>query len=269
MLSLENPLVMGILNITQDSFYDGGRFQNEETQLKQVELMLKEGADIIDIGAMSSRPGAKISNPAASIKQLCPLIENILNTFPNTILSIDTLHATVAEACIQAGAHIINDISAGVYDKNIISAIAKYKNVPYIIMHMKGTPETMQQRTSYRNLNVEITDYFIERLAVCKDAGIFDVIIDPGIGFSKTTQQNFQLINRLQEFKFLDHPLLVGLSRKSLIWKTLKTSSGESLNGTSVLNTVALLNGANILRVHDVKQAKETITLVQNLKTPV
>lgn len=266
LISLSSPIIMGILNITKDSFYDGGKHNTLNNQLKQIEKMLTDGADIIDIGAMSSRPGATISTADDELKQLIPLIQKTLQQFPDAILSIDTIHAKVAGQCLQAGAHIINDISGGLFDEAMLPTVAKFKNAPFIMMHMKGTPETMQQQTEYQNLMVDLMDYFIERLHLARQAGIIDVIIDPGIGFSKTINQNYQILNRLHEFQILDCPLLVGVSRKSLIWKTLQSTPEEALNGTSVLNTVALLNGAHILRVHDVKEAKETLTLVQKLK---
>jgi len=266
LMDLSNPLIMGVLNITSDSFYDGGKHLTLTEQLKQIEKMLAEGADIIDVGAMSSRPGASLSKPEDELKKLLPLIQKAIQQFPEIIISVDTIHAKVAEQVLEAGAHIINDISAGVFDKVMLSIMAQFKNAPYIMMHMKGTPETMQQNTNYDNLMVNIVDYFVERIYLARQDGILDVLVDPGIGFSKTIDQNYELLNRLSELQILDCPLLVGISRKSLIWKTLKCTAKEALNGTSVLNTVALLNGAHILRVHDVKEAKETLTLVQKLK---
>ncbi len=267
LIALTTPLVMGILNVTNNSFYDGGKHQTLNNQLTQIKKMLEEGADIIDVGAMSSRPGAILSQPENELKKLLPLIEKALTQFPNIILSIDTLHAKVAEQCLQAGAHMINDISAGVFDESMLPTIAKFKNAPCIMMHMQGTPATMQQQTHYDNLLVNMVDYFVARTHLARKNGIVDVIIDPGIGFSKTINQNYEILNRLQELQVLDCPLLVGLSRKSLIWKTLQGTPEAALNGSTVLHTVALLNGAHILRVHDVKEAKETITLVQKLKT--
>jgi len=265
LIDLSSPLVMGILNITTNSFYDGGKHNTLSEQLKQIEIMLTEGADIIDVGAMSSQPGATISEPEDELKKLVPVIEKALQNFPHIILSVDTIHAKVAERSLQAGAHIINDISAGLFDEAMLSTVAQFKNAPYIMMHMKGTPKTMQQNTQYNNLMVNLVDYLVERIYTARQSGILDVIIDPGIGFSKTVSQNYEILNRLSELKILNCPLLIGLSRKSLIWKTLQSTPEEALNGTSVLHTIALLNGSHILRVHDVKEAKETITLVQKL----
>jgi len=265
-MDLSTPIVMGILNITSNSFYDGGKHNTLNKQLKQVENMLNEGTDIIDVGAMSSRPGAALSKPDDELNQLLPLIQNALQQFPELILSIDTIHAKVAEQCLLAGAHIINDISAGHFDEAMLSTVAQFKNAPYIMMHMEGTPETMQQKTQYENLMVSIVDYFVEQVHLARQTGILDVIIDPGIGFSKTVNQNYEILNRLAELQIFDCSVLVGVSRKSLIWRTLQCTAEEALNGTSVLNTISLLNGAHILRVHDVKEVKETITLVQKLK---
>lgn len=258
---------MGILNITPDSFYDGGKYNNIHKQLIQVEKMLSEGADIIDIGAASTRPGAKLSNPKDEIKILLPVIEAILKKIPDTLISIDTYHSEVAEACIKNGVHIVNDISGGTIDAKIMSTVANNKNIPYILMHLKGTPANMQQHCSYKNLLVEITDYFLKKIETAKQAGITDLIIDVGFGFSKNISQNFDLLNRLNEFRLLGNfPILSGLSRKSLIYKTLNIHPDEALNGTTVLNTVALLKGSNILRVHDTAAAKQAITLLKQLK---
>lgn len=259
---------MGILNITPDSFYDGGQHNNNKKQLKQVALMLAEGADIIDIGATSTRPGAKLSKPAIEIEILLPVIESVLNKFPEAIISIDTYHSKVATACIKNGVHIINDVSGGLIDSDMIPAVAQHKNIPYVIMHLKGLPENMQQHCNYENLMVELTDYFLKRINVARQAGITDLIIDAGFGFGKNIAQNFDLLSRLKEFRLLGNlPILSGLSRKSLIWKTLNIQPAEALNGTTVLNTIALLKGSNILRVHDVAAAKQAVKLVQQLNT--
>jgi len=267
LLSFDKPKIMGILNITPDSFFDGGQHNNIKKQLQQVEKMLSEGADIIDIGAASTRPGAKLSNPHNELDILLPAIKAISKEFPNTIISIDTYHAKVADACIKNGVHIINDVSAGLIDVDMMPTVAQYKNIPYLIMHLKGVPENMQQQCNYQNLMVEITDYFLQRINIARKAGITDLILDVGFGFGKNINQNFELLNRLNEFRLLGNfPILSGLSRKSLIWKTLSIKPSEALNGTTVLNTVALLNGSNILRVHDVAAAKQTIILMQQLK---
>ena len=258
---------MGILNITPDSFFDGGKHNNIKKQLQQVEKMLSEGADIIDIGAASTRPGAKLSNSNDEIDILLPAIKAISKEFPNTIISIDTYHAKVADACINNGVHIINDVSAGLIDVDMMPTVAQYKNIPYLIMHLKGVPENMQQQCNYQNLMVEITDYFLQRINIARKAGITDLILDVGFGFGKNINQNFELLKRLNELYLLGNfPILSGLSRKSLIWKTLSIKASEALNGTTVLNTVALLNGSNILRVHDVAAAKQAIILIQQLK---
>lgn len=259
---------MGILNITTDSFYDGGKYNTIDQQLLQVEKMLNEGVDIIDIGASSTRPGAKLSNPNDEIETLLPLIETILKKFKDIVVSIDTYHSKVAEACIKNGVHIINDISGGTIDAKMMSTVAKNKNIPYVIMHLKGVPENMQQHCNYKNLIVEITDYFLKKISIAKQAGIVDLIIDVGFGFGKNIEQNFELLNRLNELKLLGNfPILSGLSRKSLIWKTLNIKPDEALNGTTVLNTIALLKDSNILRVHDVTAAKQTIALLKQLST--
>ncbi len=268
LLDLSTPKVMGILNITPDSFYDGGKHKIEKDILKHVEKMLTEGATFIDIGAYSSKPGADFVNEAEELKRILPIVSSILKEFPNTLLSIDTFRSEVARQCIDTGAAIINDISAGKLDDNMLETVAKL-GVPYVMMHMKGTPQTMQQHTNYNNLVKDILFYFSERLAVARKLGIVDFIIDPGFGFAKTLEQNFELLNQLELFNMLELPLLVGISRKSMIYKTLQNSANEALNGTTALNTIALQKGANILRVHDVKEAMETIMLVQSLNPKI
>lgn len=255
---------MGVLNITPDSFYDGGKHKNEGDILLHVEKMLKAGATFIDVGAYSSRPNADHISVGEELNRILPVIELILKQFPETLISVDTFRSEVAQKTISYGAALINDISAGKLDENMLKTIAALK-VPYIMMHMKGTPQTMQQHTDYTNLTKEIIFYFSERLQEAKALGIIDVIIDPGFGFAKTIQQNFELLNHLELLKMLDKPLLVGVSRKSMIYKTLNTTPDNALNGTSVLNTIALQKGANILRVHDVKEAMECIKLVESL----
>jgi len=266
LIDLSAPKVMGILNMTPDSFYDGGIHKNENDILNHVERMLKEGATFIDVGAYSSRPNADHVSEAEELKRILPIVTLILKSFPETLLSIDTFRSDVAKQCIEAGASIINDISAGNLDQNMLKTIADLQ-VPYIMMHMRGTPQTMQQHTNYDNLVKDVLFYFSERIAAAKAAGIIDVIVDPGFGFAKTLEQNFELLNTLELFKIIEKPILAGISRKSMIYKTLETSAEHALNGTSVLNTVALQKGASILRVHDVKEAMETVTLVNALNS--
>lgn len=261
LLLIEKPLVMGILNITEDSFYAGSRTQNPDSIKSKATQMISEGADIIDIGAQSTRPGSIRISAAEELKKLLPAIEMLLNLYPEIIISVDTYHSQVAREAISAGASIVNDISSGEMDKNMISTVASLE-VPYICMHMKGVPETMQYQSNYEDVTKEILDYFIKKTDECKRAGISDVIIDPGFGFGKNISQNLLLLKNLSVFKILEKPILAGLSRKSSIYKTLHISADESLNGTSVLNTIALENGASILRVHDVKEAKQVIDLV-------
>ncbi|WP_298550918.1 dihydropteroate synthase [uncultured Algibacter sp.] len=264
LIDLSSPKVMGILNITPDSFYDGGAHKNEAEVLKHVEQMLNEGAAFIDVGAYSSRPNADHVSEANELKRILPIVELILKEFPETLLSIDTFRSKVAKQCIEAGACLINDISAGLLDKNMLQTIADLY-VPYIMMHMRGTPQTMQQLTEYDDLVKDVLFYFSERIAAAKALGIVDIIIDPGFGFAKNLEQNFELLNKLELFKMIEKPLLIGVSRKSMIYKTLDTSAKDALNGTSVLNTVVLQKGASILRVHDVKEAIECIKLTRLL----
>jgi len=261
LLVVEKPLMMGIINVTPDSFYTGSRFTAIDEVLKQAEKMTRDGADILDVGGQSTRPGAAELSAEEELDRVLGVVESLHFNLPRTIISIDTFYSTVARAAALAGASIVNDISGGSRDANMLS-VAGSLGVPYICMHMKGTPDTMQQHTQYENLGLEIMDYFIQRLAACRKAGIKDVIIDPGFGFAKTIEQNFALLKQLSIFKALCVPILCGLSRKSTVYKTLGNSAEEALNGTTVLNTLALLNGANILRVHDVKEAREAATLV-------
>ncbi|WP_242158813.1 dihydropteroate synthase [Aestuariivivens sediminis] len=265
LIDLSIPKIMGILNVTPDSFYDGGTYNSDTAILNQVEKMLHEGATFIDVGAYSSRPNADVVTEGEEQKRLLPVITSILKRFPEILLSVDTFRSQIARQCIEAGAVLINDISAGKLDDNMLPTIADLK-VPYIMMHMRGTPQTMKQHTHYDHLVKDILFYFSERIAAAKALGIIDVLVDPGFGFAKTSEQNFQLLNQLELFQLIEKPIVVGLSRKSMIYKTLKTSAQEALNGTIVLNTIALLKGASILRVHDVKEAMECMTLVQQLK---
>ncbi|MFB9054978.1 dihydropteroate synthase [Formosa undariae] len=256
---------MGILNLTPDSFYDGGSYKNEQDIITQVESMLNEGATFIDVGAYSSRPDADHVSEAEELARILPVVDLLINTFPNLILSIDTFRSRIAKLCIEAGASIINDISAGQLDPLMLETVGALK-VPYIMMHMRGTPQNMQKHTDYNDLLKELLFYFSERMALARQHGITDIIIDPGFGFSKTREQNFELLNKLELLNITELPMLVGVSRKSMIYKTLENTPQEALNGTTVLNTVSLQKGASILRVHDVKEAMECITLITALK---
>lgn len=261
LISLDSPLIMGILNATPDSFFDGGRYRDEKSWLTQTEKMLAEGAAIIDVGCVSSRPGASLPDQNKELNRLIPVLESLLKKFPDIIISVDTFRSKIAEEAINTGAAIINDISGGNLDPEMYSTIAKL-NVPYILMHMQGTPEDMQKKPFYNNVTKDIIKFFSEKTEYLHKLGINDIIIDPGFGFGKTLDNNFQLMQNLHLFKFIQHPLIVGISRKSMIWKFLNITPSEALNGTSVLNTLALLKNANILRVHDVKEAKECLRIV-------
>ncbi|WP_405296091.1 dihydropteroate synthase [Algibacter sp. Ld11] len=264
LIDLSSPKVMGILNITPDSFYDGGQHKDKKSILNHTENMLCEGATFIDIGAYSSRPNADHVSEAEELKRILPIVELLTTTFPEIFISIDTFRSEVAKQAIETGAALINDISAGKLDDNMLKTVADL-HVPYIMMHMRGTPQTMQQQTDYKDLLKDIIVYFSERLAAAKQLGIVDIVVDPGFGFAKTLKQNFELLNKLELLHILDKPLLVGISRKSMIYKTLNNTAKDALNGTSVLNTIALQKSASILRVHDVKEAMETIKLVESL----
>ena len=258
--STDNTLVMGILNITEDSFFDGGKYKTEEEIISRCLKMLEEGATIIDIGAQSSRPGAQIINAEEELSKLLPIIKLLKNRFSDIIISIDTYWSKVAKQCINAGADIINDISAGDLDKEMADTIANLQ-VPYIIMHMQGSPSNMQKKPTYTNVTTEIISYFKQKIKHLHAKGIQDIIIDPGFGFGKTLAHNYQILNELEEFKQFGIPVLVGTSRKSMIYKLLGNNQEEALNGTSITNTIALQKGANILRVHDVKEAIECIKI--------
>jgi len=262
LLVIEKPVVMGILNITPDSFYSGSRVQQLDEILSKAEQMINEGAAILDIGGQSTKPGSDRLSAEEELQRVLSAIQQIKEKFPDTFISIDTYHSTVAKEAVAVGADMVNDISAGEMDKQMISTVAAL-HVPYIAMHMKGTPETMQQKPAYEDVAKEVVDYFIQKLNECKQAGITDSIIDPGFGFGKTIQHNFQLLKKLEAFQIFYVPVLAGLSRKSTIWKTLNTTPEEALNGTTVLNTIALRKGASILRAHDVKEAVEAIQLHQ------
>ncbi len=266
LIDLSLPKVMGILNITPDSFFDGGTHKNEKEILLHTESMLKEGATFIDIGAYSSKPNANYVSETEELNRILPIVNLVLKEFPEILISIDTFRSNIAKQCIEAGACMVNDISAGKLDDTMLQTIANL-NVPYIMMHMRGTPQNMQQQTNYDDLVKEILFYFSERIATAKSLGIVDIIVDPGFGFAKTLEQNYELLNKLELFNMIEKPLLVGVSRKSMIYKKLKTTANEALNGTSVLNTIALQKNASILRVHDVKEAMECIKLVESLNS--
>ena len=263
LLVIDDPIVMGVINVTPDSFYSGSRVILEDKIIEQATKMLDEGATIIDIGGQSTRPGSKYITPEEELERVLPAIEATRSIAREFYISIDTFHHTVAKESILAGADMVNDVSSGDMDDEMISTVAAL-NVPYISMHMQGTPQTMHENTQYNNLLADVIDYFIKKLEVYKSAGIKDVIIDPGFGFGKTIPQNFKLLKHFSAFKIFEKPLLAGLSRKGTIYKTLGITAKEALNGTTVLNTLALQNGAHILRVHDVKEAMEVITLFKN-----
>lgn len=264
-IDLRTPRIMGILNVTPDSFFDGGRYEKEADMLKHAELMLREGATFIDVGAYSSRPGAADVPLAAERERAVFAVSRVAANFPEAVISIDTFRSEVARACVEAGATIVNDISAGELDHHMPAVVASLK-VPYIAMHMRGTPQTMKTLTRYDDLLKEIVDYFHSKLARFADLGIKDVVLDPGFGFAKTIEQNFLLLNHLDYLRITGRPILAGLSRKSMIWKTLGQSPVDALNGTTVLNSIALTKGASILRVHDVAKANEAIRLVMAMR---
>ena len=265
LIDLLTPKVMGIINLTPDSFYDGGKLGSEKEIIHQAEKMLKEGATFLDLGGYSSRPGANFVSEADELNRVLPAVKILIKEFPNVNLSIDTFRSKIAKTCIENGACMINDISAGLLDPQMLEVIANYQ-VPLVMMHMRGTPETMMLNTNYENLTNDILYFFSERIAKARALGINDIIVDPGFGFSKKLDQNFELFNDLELFSFLNTPILIGISRKSMIQKTLNISATESLNGTTALHAIALQKGVSILRVHDVKEAFETISLLQNLK---
>lgn len=264
LLVIDQPVVMGIMNITPDSFYSGSRVQFIDDILRQAEKMIKEGAVILDVGGQTTLPGSKDIGTESELLRVIPAIDAIHKNFPETFISVDTFHSVVATEAVAAGASIVNDISSGTLDDQMIDIVAGL-HVPYIAMHMKGTPETMQQFAHYDNVTLDILDYFIKKMEECRKAGIKDVIVDPGFGFAKTFVHNFTLLKNLSVLKILQKPLLVGISRKATIYRTLEIKPEEALNGTTVLNTFGLINGANILRVHDVKEAVEAVTLLKSL----
>ncbi|MET0394488.1 MAG: dihydropteroate synthase [Chitinophagaceae bacterium] len=265
LLAIAHPLIMGIINATPDSFYSGSRFAGTDAVLAQCEKMLGEGATIIDIGGQSTRPGSTRVSAEEELRRIAGPVEAIHRHFPEAFISIDTYHARVAGEAVAAGASLVNDISAGSMDSGLIPTVASM-GVPYILMHMQGTPDTMHHDPHYENITRDVLDFFIAKTGELRQAGIRDIIIDPGFGFGKTIAHNFELLRNLAALQLLRLPVLAGLSRKSTIYKTLQVTADETLNGTTVLNTIALMNGAAILRVHDVKEAKEAIRLTEACK---
>jgi len=266
LIDLQQPKVMGVLNLTPDSFYDGGKYKDQKSILIQTEQMLTEGATFIDVGAYSSRPGAVDISVDEELKRISPIVSLLVEHFPDIILSIDTFRSSVALQCIERGAAVINDISAGILDPMMMETVAKMK-VPYIMMHMKGTPQTMKDLNTYTDLVEDICFYFSEKIAVARALGIHDIVIDPGFGFAKNIAQNYELLQKFSLFQTFEVPLLAGLSRKSMIYKVLGKTPDEALNGSTALHMVALEKGANILRVHDVKEAVECLALFEKLST--
>lgn len=266
LLVMDRPLVMGIINTTPDSFYVKSRKQKEDDILAIATQMMNEGADILDIGGQSSRPGSQRISPIEEMERTVPAIEHIIKAFPQAIISIDTYSSEVADAAVKSGASMVNDISSGEMDTAMLNTVAQ-SGVPYICMHMKGTPDNMQFQAQYNNVVTEVLDYLVNKVNECKLAGINDIIVDPGFGFGKTIEHNFSLLKSLPVFSITGCPILAGLSRKSTIYKTLGITADEALNGTTVLNTMALMNGAHILRVHDVKAAKEAVRLFTAYQT--
>ncbi|NGM64695.1 dihydropteroate synthase [Sphingobacterium sp. SGR-19] len=261
LITFEKPLIMGILNVTPDSFYDGGKHNSTEQALVQAEQLIMEGADIIDIGAYSSRPGASPVSPKEEINRAIPVIRELVRRHPDHILSIDTFRADVAVACVEAGVHIVNDISGGTLDKNMFDTVARLQ-VPYILMHMRGTPETMQTLTVYDDVVIDVATALGEKISVLRALGVKDIIIDPGFGFAKTVEQNHELLHRVDELHYFGLPILGGVSRKSMVYKKLGVTAEEALTGTIALNTLLLSKGVQLLRVHDVKEAKQLVELL-------
>ena len=265
LLDISTPVVMGILNATPDSFYNQGRDSDTDSILRNAERMLGEGATILDVGGASTKPGSAIIAPDEELKRVIPAIEALHKRFPEVWLSVDTYHSTVATAAVNAGASIINDVSSGSIDGNMIATVAQLQ-VPYIAMHMQGTPATMQKNPQYNNVTLDILNYLRGIIDQCEVAGIKDIIIDPGFGFGKTLEHNYELLRNMHTLRILGKPVLAGISRKGMIWKALGTTPEEALNGTTALHMVALQQGANILRAHDVKEAMEVITLMGMIK---
>ena len=265
-IDLSTAIVMGILNVTDDSFYDGGKYLSTDIMLEKVEQMLSEGATIIDIGAQSSRPGAKAIDAQLEKERLVSAISSVKQYFPSVIISVDTYRAEIAKICVEVGADIINDISAGNLDDKMLDVVADL-NVPYIMMHMQGTPEHMQENPTYSDVITEVFSFFKQKIETLKQKGFEKIIIDPGFGFGKTLEHNYELLNRLDELKKLGFPILAGLSRKSMIYNLLDSNPKEALNGTTIVNVIALLSSVSILRVHDVKEAMECIKIVSFAKS--
>lgn len=265
LLIIDRPVVMGIINVNSDSFYPGSRHSNNEDVLVTAEKMLKDGAAILDVGGQSTRPGSPQLSEDKELERVIPAIESLNKKFPDAFISVDTYYSKVAKHAVEAGADIVNDISAGNMDEALIDTVATL-NVPYVLMHMKGVQTTMQQNPEYEDVTREVLDFLIQKKALFQSKGIKDIIIDPGYGFGKTIQHNFTLLKNQKVFEMLDCPVLTGISRKSTVYKSLGADAEHALNGTTVLNTIALLNGANILRVHDVKEAVEAIKLVGSLQ---
>ena len=264
LFDLSTPKVMGILNLTPDSFYDGGKFKKIKKIQNHVSKMIEDGMDILDIGGYSSKPGAKRISSKIEISRILPTLIFLRKTYPKLIISIDTFRSDIAKICLNEGADIINDISSGELDEKMIKIISDF-NCPYIMMHMSGNPQNMQKSPKYKDVVIELINYLAKKVKFARDNGIVDLVIDPGFGFGKTIQHNYQLLNNLDKFKILDIPMLVGFSRKSMIYKTLKTNAENSLNGTTCLNTIALTKGANILRVHDVNEINQSFSVFKEL----
>ncbi|WP_420146713.1 dihydropteroate synthase [Spirosoma sp.] len=268
LIDLTTPAVMGILNVTPDSFFAGSRLSGQASiataAVQTAQRMLSEGATFLDVGGYSTRPGAAEVSPTEEADRILPAIEAILSHFPDALISVDTFRASVARQAIDAGAVLINDVAGGTLDPVMFTTVAEL-DVPYVLMHLRGTPQTMRSLATYQNVVTDVIDELAARLIELRSLGVKDIILDPGFGFAKTPTQNFFLLNSLTAFSLFDEPLLVGLSRKTTIWKTLNISADEALNGTTVLNTIALQNGASILRVHDVREAVEVVKLTQNL----
>lgn len=264
LIDLSTPKVMGIVNVTPDSFFDGGKLTNSDEIVSQVEKMLQDGATFIDLGGYSSKPGAEFVSEEDELNRVIPIVKLLIEKFPDILLSIDTFRSEVAKQAVENGAVIINDISAGLLDEKMLETVAKLQ-VPYIMMHMKGTPQTMQSLANYEDLLKEMNFYFSERIAKARSFGLNDIIIDPGFGFAKTIENNYELLQNLELLQFHELPVLAGISRKSMIYRTLETSPEDALNGTTFLHAFCLQKGANILRVHDVKEALECVKLISRL----
>lgn len=264
LIDLHQPLVMGIINVTPDSFYEGSRVQEDSVLLSRIQSFISQGVDIVDVGAVSTRPDANDVGEIVEMERMTNAVKLIKMHFPDLLISVDTYRSRVAKSAVQNGAHIINDVSGGNLDEEMFRTVAELK-VPYVLMHSRGNPKNMQQLTDYENVTMEVVKELSEKIEVLLKFGVNDIIIDPGFGFAKTLEQNFKLLDDLSYFSVLNYPILAGLSRKSMIYKTLDCSPNDSLNGTTALNMVALIRGANILRVHDVKEAKETVKLFQKM----